>query len=798
VDKIDVCQRKLMEDFEKLGAFYLGRNYDLESKQSEGLVLYDSKDLVTHAVCIGMTGSGKTGLSIGLLEEALIDGIPAIIVDPKGDLGNLLLTFPDLSPKEFEPWVNEDDAKREGISKEEYAARQAELWRNGLESWGQTSERIRRLKASGEVLIYTPGSNAGLPVSILSSFTAPDEAVRDDREAYTERISVTASSLLGLLGLEADPVRSREHILISNIIDKSWREGVNVTLEQLIGQIQKPPLTKVGVMDIETFYPARERQELALMLNNLLASPGFSTWLEGEPLDIQSMLFDKSGRPRLTIFSIAHLNDAERMFFVTLLLNQTLGWMRAQSGTTSLRALFYMDEIFGYLPPVANPPSKQPLLILLKQARAFGLGLVLATQNPVDLDYKALANIGTWFIGRLQTERDKARLLDGLEGALNESKGIDRQGLEQILSSLGKRVFLMNNIHDQQPAIFETRWTMSYLRGPLTRSQIKSLMDPLKVVRAPRVAEVSGQKPEQTTRAIPSLPQEIPVCYIRGNNREGRLLYTPMLLGIAQVHFSDAKRGVDLNEDLRVLVPVTEEVVAVDWDKSIKTDVETDELIKAAEGESEFKPLPEVATKIKSYVTWSKEFAAWVYRNHRLTIYRSQQFKMLSTPGESEGDFRVRVQQRAHELRDEAREKLRQRYIPKIAALQEKVSRAELAVERESEQVTHQKMQTAVSVGSTLLGAFLGRKIMSGSTVGRAATAARSASRASKEAKDVDRAREVLNTASGQLSELENRFKQELELLKFDASEPFETLTIKPRKQDITVQVLTLAWTPVE
>ena len=467
-------------NIEGLGTFYLGRAYDLGSKkQLDQPLLYDAKDLVTHAVCVGMTGSGKTGLCIGLLEEAALDGIPALVIDPKGDLANLLLTFPDLKPEDFAPWINLDDAARKGLSAEQYAAQQAELWRGGLEKWGQDGERIQRLRAAAEFTVYTPGSSAGVPVSVLKSFDPPQNA--DDPELFRERVQATTTSLLGLLNIDADPVQSREYVLLSNLLTSAWQKGQSLDLAGLIQQIQSPPFEKVGALELEAFYPSKDRFKLAMQLNNLLASPGFAAWLEGVPMDIASFLHTPQGKPRVAIFSIAHLSDAERMFFVSLLLNQTVAWMRQQPGTTSLRALLYMDEIFGYFPPVANPPSKTPLLTLLKQARAYGLGVVLATQNPVDLDYKGLSNTGTWLIGRLQTERDKDRVLEGLEGAAATAGGkFDRSQMSQILAGLGNRVFLMHNVHDDAPVTIESRWTMSYLRGPLTRDQIKKLMDPVR------------------------------------------------------------------------------------------------------------------------------------------------------------------------------------------------------------------------------------------------------------------------------------------------------------------------------
>ncbi len=400
---------------------------------------------------------------------------------PRETFANLLLTFPQLRGEDFAPWINEEDARKKGLAPADYAAQQAASWQKGLGEWGQSGERIQKLRDAADFAIYTPGSTAGLPVSILKSFAAPPPEMLDDVELLRERIGTTVTSLLGLIGLQADPIQSREHILLSSILDSAWRAGRDLDLAALIHHIQAPPMAKVGVLDVESFFPSKERFTLAMQLNNLLAAPGFAAWMDGEPLDVGHMLYGSSGKPRIAIFSIAHLNDAERMFFVSLLLNQTLGWVRSQSGTTSLRAILYMDEIFGYFPPVANPPSKAPLLTLLKQARAFGLGVVLATQNPVDLDYKGLANTGTWFIGRLQTERDKARVIEGLEGAAASSgKKFDRQLMEQTLAGLGNRVFLMNNVHEDAPEVFQTRWTLSYLRGPLTRTQIKQLMGPLR------------------------------------------------------------------------------------------------------------------------------------------------------------------------------------------------------------------------------------------------------------------------------------------------------------------------------
>jgi hypothetical protein len=791
------------EDFEKLGVFYLGRPYDLAAKQAKpGWLLYDSKDLVTHAVCVGMTGSGKTGLCIGLLEEAAIDGIPALIIDPKGDLANLMLNFPQLRGEDFAPWVNEDDARKKGLSSTDYATQQADMWKKGLGDWGQSRERIQKLRDAADVVVYTPGSNAGLPVSILKSFAAPSHEILGDPEMLRERISTTVTSLLGFIGVEADPIKSREYILLSTIIGHTWKAGQDLNLTTLIQQIQTPPVAKIGVLDLDSFYPSKERFALAMQLNNLLASPGFSAWLEGDALDVGQMLHSPGGKPRLAIFSIAHLNDAERMFFVTLLLSQTLGWVRAQSGTTSLRAILYMDEIFGYFPPVANPPSKQPLLTLLKQARAFGLGVVLATQNPVDLDYKGLANTGTWFIGRLQTERDKARVLEGLEGAAaSGGKKFDKQAMEQTLAGLGNRVFLLNNVHEDAPEVFQTRWTLSYLRGPLTRTQIKTLMDPVKR-ETPDTFRSALSTHSSALQTRPMLPPDVPQHFtpVRGSQPNGStLVYQPMLLGAAQVRVSDGKAGVDVTQDVAVLARISDGAVAVDWGQAMEADLDVADLESVPADGAQFGAIPSAASKAKSYETWRKDFLGWLFRNQKVDLFKSPSTKEVSLPGESERDFRLRLQQSGREARDKHSDSLRQKYAPKIAALQDRIRRAGHMVERQQAESRSSQMQAAISVGASILGAFLGRKTISTTNIGRAATAIRGAGRAIKESKDVGQAEENVSALQQQLADLESQFKMETDALAAATdplTETLDTVSLKPTKANIAVKLVALAWTP--
>jgi hypothetical protein len=676
------------------------------------------------------------------------------------------------------------------------------------------------LRQSTNFVIYTPGSTAGIPVSILKSFAPPPQAILDDEELLRERISTTATSLLGIIGVEADPVKSREHILISTLLGLAWKEQRDMDIAALIQQIQTPPVTKIGVMDLDSFYPAKERFALALALNNLLAAPGFNTWLEGEPLDINSILYTPEGKPKISIFSIAHLNDSERMFFVSLLLNQILGWMRTQSGTTSLRSIVYMDEIFGFFPPVANPPSKIPLLTLLKQARAFGLGIVLATQNPVDLDYKGLSNTGTWFIGRLQTERDKARVLEGLEGvAATTGVKWDRQEMEQTLAGLSNRIFLMNNVHDDAPVVFETRWAMSYLRGPLTRNQIKLLMDPVRAtltapptVTSPGSAyTASAAQPAPVTVAAgvaktqgtrPVLPPKVPQYFVpvRGSQPSGQnLFYQPEIIGAGKIHFTDVKTEVNLIKDVLYRASITEGPISIDWDAAAHIDFKVNDLEQSPREPAQYGDLPAIAMKGDSYGYWNKEFANWLYRNQKLDLWKSPSLKEFSNVGESERDFRIRLQQKAREQRDEATDKLRQKYAPKIAALQEQMRRAQAAVEREKEQAKHQKIETALSFGATLLGGFMGRKAVSAGSLSRAKSTMSGVSRSMKESKDIGRAEDTVEAMQQRLQQLEADFKADTDELvaKIDPlTEQFDQIAVRPAKTSISVPFLTLGWLP--
>ena len=773
-------------DFEKLGKLYLGRHFEPDhGEPNEIPVLYDSKDLTTHAVCVGMTGSGKTGLCLTLLEEAAIDGIPALCIDPKGDLGNLLLTFPELRPSDFEPWIDPAEAERKGRSVAAQAERVSSLWREGLAKWGQDGARIARFKDAVEIGIYTPGSSAGRPLRVLESFDPPSGDGDEDQKR--DEIMGAVSGLLALVGIDPDPVNSKEHILLSNLLLHAWSKGEGLELGDIIRGISNPPFDRVGVMDLATFYPAVDRQKLAMRLNGVLAAPGFSAWLEGEPLDIQRLLWTEDGKPRITILSIAHLREAERMFFVSTLLNRVVSWVRAQSGTSSLRAILYMDEVFGFLPPVAEPPSKRPLLTLLKQARAYGLGVVLATQNPVDLDYKALSNCGTWFLGRLQTERDVARVVDGLAGASSAAGGtLDRGEIERLLAGLRSRVFLLQNAHDDGHVLFHTRWAMSYLRGPLTRQQIKRLSPPDDdAAPAPSERAISVGGATAPERDRPVLPAGVEEAFL--NDEPGT--YRPHLVASVSLHYVRASQGFDAWEEHVILAPLDDEIP---WDSSVLFRPDELDLGHDAPDDAAFVTPPSGSVGKGRFRTYGKQIKSHVYQSRPKTLWRCKALKLQSKPDESKADFAARVQLARREKRDAVMDKLRERYAKKAQRLEQRIRRSEARVEREQSQYEQQKLQTGISMGATVLGAIFGSRGM-----GRATTAARGAGRVAREREDVRRAQDEVRDLEEAHRALEIELEEELRALEADGeldAPEVEEVIVRPRKSDIRVSDLRLAW----
>ena len=832
--------------------FYLGRQYDLKNaRQIEQPLDYDPVDLTTHAVITGMTGSGKTGLCIGLMEEAALQGIPAILIDPKGDLTNLLLHFPNLAPADFQPWLDADTLRRQGKTIEAAAAETAETWKNGLAEWGIDQERIQALSKAAQYSVYTPGSDAGLQISVLSSLEAPQLPWEGNKEILREKISSTVTALLGLVGYDdIDPLRSREHILIANIFEYAWSRGKSLDLTELILQVQAPPFDKLGAFAVDNFFPAKDRNLLAMTLNNILASPAFQAWREGAPMDIKSLLFAEDGRPRHSVFYIAHLSDGERMFFVTLLLSAIETWMRTQSGSTSLRALVYFDELYGYLPPTAMPPSKTPLLRMLKQARAFGVGLVLATQNPVDVDYKALSNAGTWFVGKLQTERDKNRLLDGLQSA---SADLDRNAYSEIISALGKRVFLLHNIHNNAPVLFQTRWTMNFLAGPLTRPQIPPLnrlagaaqfIQPVKatgvtpassVVPAPETVTPAPARPDLASfQPVPVQEAETPASVLRppsdlegsqtkpnlpaGVNEyflplnyslteafktaaepmpvDARLeavLYRPVLLAAAKVRFFDRRYGIDSEIVRDALVETLDRRGGLRWDDFPYDGPGMEKLELQPSPQARFAALDGPLSDAKLLAALQKDFVDWVFRTTQVSARANETLKIYAGPDVSPAEFRTACSDAARQARDAEVAKATTTLDRQMATLNDKLGREERELSQDEVEYENRKREETgnmLELGAGLLG--LGRK--------KSLTTQFSKSRLSQQAKaEVDESIQAIKQFQLQLQELQQRRAQIIQ----EANERWAAVVnqvseipIQAKKSDIYVECFGVAWQP--
>ncbi len=834
--------------------FYLGRLVDPKTaKPTDTRVEYDPADLTTHAVVTGMTGSGKTGLCIGLLEEAALQKIPAIIIDPKGDLTNLLLHFPNLLPQDFQPWIDPEMERRTGKTMEEIADEASSAWGNGLKEWGIGEDRLLALQNSTKFAIYTPGSDSGIPVSVLSSLAAPDLDWEGNREVLRERISSTVTALLGLVGMnDIDPIRSREHILLSTIFEFHWSAGKDLDLTELILQTQTPPFPNLGAFPVDTFFPPKDRMELAMVLNNILAAPAFETWREGETLNIQSMLFTPEGKPRHSIFYLAHLSDGERMFFVTLLLSAVETWMRTQTGSTSLRALLYMDEIYGYLPPTAVPPSKGPLLRMLKQARAFGLGLLLATQNPVDMDYKALSNTGTWFIGKLQTERDKNRLLDGLESAAG---GIPRAAMDKLISSLGKRVFVMHNVHEKMPVLMQTRWTMNFLAGPMTRAQIPALnqlvnaeatlhaapapalvsrkvstpqpsveaLQPVlvasyqsSVASQPPVtqhAARSTQQPPRTTDGSltkPSLPAGIreyflPQSYSLPESFQSAqrampsqaqiqgVLYRPSLLAAAQVRLLDRKYGVDMEITKAALVDSLDRRGIVRWDEFAYSGPSLDKVETVPGASARFGTIDSPLNDSKLMTALQKDFTDWIFRNSEVTARANIKLKVFGGPDVSQAEFMKACAEAARDARDAEIEKKTTAIEKKIKTLEDKLGREERELREDQADLQNRNIESGANLlelGAGLFGVGRKKSVTTQFTKHRLAQNAKAEVEESEEA--VAQYKKDLNDLLRERDEMTAEINDRWGSLVNEISE----VSIKPKKTDIYVNIFGVAWKP--
>ncbi len=831
--------------------FYLGEHVDPSNSERTGdRMVLDPDGLTTHGIIVGMTGSGKTGLGVVLLEEAARAGLPTLIIDPKGDMGNLALRFPDLTAAEFRPWVTEEEAKRAGTDVDTFAVDQSELWSKGLADWGLGGGDIRALRNAADVTIYTPGSSAGVPVNVLGSLAAPSVDYDANAEILGDEIEGLVLGLLRLAGIEADPITSHEHILLASIVQHMWRNGHGLDLATLIGLVQRPPMRRLGVFDVESFYPQEERQRLALRLNGLVAAPSFAAWLGGMPLDIPSLLWTQKGEPRAAIFTLSHLNENERQFVVTLLLSKVATWMHSLQGTGDLRALIYMDEVFGYAPPTAEPPSKKPILTLLKQARAFGIGLVLATQNPVDLDYKAISNAGTWFIGRLQTERDRNRLLDGM----SLDSGIDKGDLDNRIAGLAKRQFVVHR-SGAEPAIFQTRWSMSYLRGPLSRNEISSLRPEWADGLGTSTVDATGQTGAGTSAAraggggsddsgagarddahstrngsiaatpsesgdrgrvksalasdesvvAPTVASGVEVRYLDaaapwadaiGAKPGGNRLQAGLVARVRLV-FDELNAGVDHREEWEaVIFPLAEtfdprEARSVDYDAR---DFEP----APPRGATYVLPVAPINTAsfFRSAETALKNA---LHADRTVEVFRNAELKAYSRVGEAKEDFALRCDSLAEDGADAEASKLREQFETKLRRIQTQIRQVERKVEELDEETSARGRDEILTGAGAVLSAFLGGRSRTRSLATGISGASRRRRMTSAAKNRLETAVDKFELLSAEMQALEDELAEtlvDIDLRWSDRAQEIEVMEIGLEKTDITVEEIALVWVP--
>ena len=765
--------------YEKLGLFYLGRDIDKTTQETtDTLTLLKNKNFTTHAAIIGMTGSGKTGLGIGLIEEAAIDNIPSILIDPKGDMGNLLLTDPTFNSKNFEPWV-EDEAHTKEKNVATYAQGVASMWQKGIKSDHQDEARVSKLHAVNKT-IYTPGSSAGISINILGSLEAPPQEVLNDSDTFASYLKSTVSSLLSLIKIEADPVSSKEYLLIAQILANEWTSGQSLSLEELIGNIISPSFKKIGVLPLERFYPQDKRFTLATKFNAIIASPTFSAWLQGDALDIQKLLYDENGKAKIAIISIAHLSDEERMFFVTILLNKYIAWMRRQSGTSALKALLYMDEIYGYFPPSKNPPSKEPMMLLLKQARAFGTGVILSTQNPVDLDYKGLSNIGTWFIGRLQTSQDIERVIDGLGGKVGAS--YSKSEIKNLLANLKKRTFFLKSAHLEDIRVFSTRWVMSYLKGPLKATEISRLMENKKASTPQPLVNKTPKDAgyENFVHIDKSIEQRYAIDVTGQNN------FRATFQAKIEIHYFSQTKDIDEKHSLCLDLELYEDD-EINWENSEALE-SCPKYSNTQPSNASYATLSPEISEDKDLRKNKKELINWIYRNKRLELLRTTSPRLNSNPNESLGDFKVRLKDILDEKKEIDIEKLQERYEKKERTLKKRLQRAQDKVEKEEADASKSMMDTGIAI----LGALFGRT--SSAKLGHAFS---KGSRAYKDRGDIGRAEEALHEIHEEMELLAEELEEKIDKLaeKFNVDNiKIKDASMKPKKSDIDVEEFSIVW----
>jgi hypothetical protein len=811
-------------------SLYIGRDVDAETlAPAATYAILDPDALTRHAVCLGMTGSGKTGLCVALLEELAMAGVPVLLIDPKGDMGNLALAFSEHAPNDFAPWVDPAEAKKKGVSVQELAASLSERYREQLAEWQVGPERIDAFTKGAKVTVYTPGSSAGVGVDVLSSLFAPP-ADLGDAEAVNEALSAAVQSLLGLIGHDGDPLTDPATLVVSQVLASFWEAGETPGLDALIPAIVDPPFAKVGVFPVDKFFPRNERMKLAMALNALAASPAFAAWAQGQPLDAEAFLTPVENRTPISIFYLAHLDEPRRMFFISALLQNVVRYSRRLPGTSSLRALVYFDEVYGYLPPYPkNPPVKKPVLTLMKQARAVGIGTMLVTQNPVDLDYSAIANAGTWFIGRLQTKQDRDKVIDGLAGA---GGNIDVRQIDEWIARLPARAFVLREPGASEPRLITSRQTISFLRGPLTRQEIERLSGKVRTVEtgppppgmrralgstgepsgagAASVAPRAAAKPPNGYTAEPA-PAPDGYCYrwldpsvvfssrlqavfggaAQPPRDDGRMTWEPALYARLFLRFDSGTEYRFDRDEQRLFFPLR-----ADFRVTVEPAFEDADFVQPPDAPAWYAPLPSFLDEARELKAMEKRVVDDVLRGEVEKMFKHKALRLDGRAGESRDDFEARCFAVLQDRIDADVAKLQERVTRELKRLEERRERLQLDKQRHQSDASYRQVNEVVGAGEALMGLFFGRRSV-GSSVSSAMSRRNQASQASQRAARSD---SDIQRIENEVYELEQSTEAEIEKIKekhLKLLSDVDEVDVRLRKDAVRLGDFGILWIPV-
>ncbi len=761
---------------------YLGT--EIEGK---GRVTLDMDHLTTHAVCVGMTGSGKTGLGIVALEELARRGVSLLVIDLKGDMVDLLLNFPSFAGEDFAPWLP-PDALEDGHASE-VASKQADFWRQGLEGSGLGPDDLRAVRDGVQWQLLTPGAGSAAPLDILPALGVPDGWDPDnDPDGATDRVNGITSALLSLVGRGGDPLTDRDHVLTATVILDCWRRGRSLDLAGLLASLVDPPMDSLGALSLESFYSRDDRMKLVMALNTLLASPAFAAWTEGLPMDMDELLGDAAS-PRASIISIAHLDERQRHFVIALLTSELVAWMRRQPASSGLRALFYMDEVQGIVPPYPkNPPTKGPLLTLFKQGRAYGVGAWLATQNPVDLDYKALGNAGVKLVGRLITDRDRERALEGL----GMSRLPDGRNADDIVAALGKRQFLLTDVRAKQGVrTLGSRWAMSYLRGPVTLSEMGPLLEgQTSGIAAGAAAETPTMA--DSARQAPPLASAVSVAYAK----DGSGTASPSVL--IRNRFSVERTPLGLYRELeeRWQFPIGD-----DGDIKWNEGENPSEMPALVEEPPEGLRFPAAAPgRMSSELDKAVgSFTSWRARRP-LMLQVNQVLKMVADEEETRDQFFERCLAVADRADDTSQDRVRKRFEGRMKTLKKRLARERDELGRDQTQLSSRKAEEKMGMVEGLFSVLLGSRSISSASRKAAAkvktAAGKRRMRQTAEAAVIESENEI-ERLEAELESLADELQDEIDRIAAESAEKaaqIEEKAVKAKKTDIEVLQLILVW----